>query len=179
MPTYTALLRGINVSGQKKIKMAELKSLFQKLGYSNVDTYIQSGNVVFDSGRQPATIKLEIEYQILNHFGYEVKVFIITREELKKILSSNPFTKVPETEYNRLHVVILSDYPTKEGLQKLLQIKSDNEFIELIDKFVYLYTPDGIGKSKLNNNSIEKKLGVTATARNFRTINKLFDLSDR
>ncbi len=179
--TYIALLRGINVSGSNKIKMAELKQLFLDLGYKDVSTYIQSGNVIFTSNiKEPILIEDTIISAISKHFGYAIKVLVLTKNELTTIFNSNPFlAKDPTLDISKLYVTILN---TKRDLAVIPPIEilietSDDEF-QLIENTIYLYCPNGYGKTKLNNNLFEKKLKVSATTRNWNTISKLVELNN-
>ena len=174
--TYIALLRGINVSGQKIIKIDELRKLFESLGFENVKTYIQSGNVVFKSQiNRPEKIVKSIERKIKEVFSFDVTVIIRTHDELKKIIRTNPFLKNKPIE--RLYIIFLSNISDNENVEKLQPYKSKTEEFRIIGKEIYLFYPDGYGRSKLTNNIFESKLGVKATTRNCNTVNKLFEMS--
>ncbi|MBK5210566.1 MAG: DUF1697 domain-containing protein [Flavobacteriaceae bacterium] len=182
MLTYIALLRGINVSGHHKIKMSELKQLFLDLGYHDVSTYIQSGNVIFKSNiKEPILIEDTIISAISKHFGHAIKVLILTKNELTTIFNSNPFlAKNPTMDISKLHVTILNQKPDLAGIPpiEILVAKSNDEF-QLVENTIYLYCPNGYGNTKLNNNLFEKKLMATATTRNWKTIGKLVELSNQ
>ncbi len=174
--TYIAFLRGINVSGQKIIKIDELRILFESLGFKNVKTYIQSGNVVFNSQIESIDkIVKSIEKKIKEVFSFEVTVIIRSHNELGRIIQKNPFLKNKPVE--KLYVIFLSDIADNENVEKLQPYKSKTEEFHLIGKEIYLYYPDGYGRSKLTNNIFESKLGVKATTRNWNTVNKLFEMS--
>jgi len=174
--TYIALLRGINVSGQKIIKIDELRKLFENLGFKNVKTYIQSGNVVFNSKIESIDkIVKSIEKKIKEVFSFDVTVIIRNRDELGKIIQINPFLKNKPVE--KLYVSFLSDIADDNKTEKLYKYRSETEEFLLIGKEMYLYYPDGYGRSKLTNNIFESKLGVKATTRNWNTVNKLFEMS--
>ncbi len=178
MTTYIALLRGINVSGQKKIKMLDLKDSFEKAGYSNVTTYIQSGNVVFKA-KKSDTINLSdtIHKVIEEDFGFDVLVVVLEVDELQAILDVNPFLKHPAFEDNKLYYAILKSEPKAEYLTAFMNEKYENEICEVLGKCAYLLCLKGAGKAKLNNNLIERKLKVQATTRNQRTMLKLKELA--
>jgi len=180
MITYIALLRGINVSGKNILKMADLKQLFVDLGFSNVTTYIQSGNIIFMSQETNiAAIETQIFEGIKQLFGYSVKVLIITNKQLKIVYTSNLFLLRESIDITKLHVTFLKgNYCLDEikNLEKL--ISTTNEEFKIIANWAYLYLPNGAGKAKLTNNLFEKKLKTTATSRNWRTITKLVELSD-
>ncbi|MBS4033989.1 MAG: DUF1697 domain-containing protein [Ignavibacterium sp.] len=179
MPTYIALLRGINVSGQKLIKMTDLKELFEALGFQNVQTYIQSGNVIFSS-KEKSLDKLEsiISTAIRKKFGFDAVVIVITPEVLEYILENNPFIK-KIMAIERLYVTFLSDTPSEENINKLGAINYSPEEYIIDQKIIYLHFPNGAGKVKLSNNLFESKLKVDATTRNLKTINKLWELSNK
>jgi len=179
MATYIALLRGINVSGQKKIKMDELKKHLLELPITDIISYIQSGNLIFSSPLARSKVKAKIEQKIKLTYGYHVVVFVCTPTELEQVINDNPFNEISEDEFNRLHVVFLSDVPNDAGLMELSKLKNDDEQIVSGGNILYIYTPGGIGKSKLNSNNIERKLKVDATARNFRTFHKLLSLLEQ
>lgn len=171
---YVALLRGINVGGQKKIKMIDLKAMFESLEFKNVKTYIQSGNVIFDSDIINI-IKLtnQIEQKISDTCGFLVKIIIRTDEEFRNIVNNNPFLKEPNIELDKLHVTLLSDIPDPSKVLFLDIKKEENEKILIISREVYLYCPNGYGKTKLNNVMLEKKINTIATTRNWKTINNI------
>ena len=173
--TYISLLRGINVSGQKKIRMEELKELYESLGYSSVTTYIQSGNVVFDAcGRG---LDGQIEASIKNHFGYSVPVLVRGKEEFRTILDNNPFINDRNEDISSLHVVFLSQQPDPAVLEKLAQVESGADEYYVKGSEIYLYCPNGYGRTKLSNTVIEKKLQLKATTRNWKTVNKLYEIA--
>lgn len=178
MKKYIALLRGINVSGQKKIKMTELKSLFQKMNFQNIETYIQSGNIIFSSKENSVkTLERKISAGIKNKFGFEVHTFIITSKEIKDVLINNPFIK-KKKDTERLYVTFLSAQPLQEKIQNLNSSNFSPEEYQIVGKIIYLHLPNGAGKAKLNNNFFENKLKVNATTRNWKTINTLSELTD-
>lgn len=179
MTTYIALLRGINVSGHNKIKMATLKQSFIQLGFNEVITYIQSGNVVFKTKEKDS---LKIENQIINQikkdFGYTIKTLVLTKKELDNVFLSNPFLKVKTMDIKTLYVAILKDNYDVEGIKQIEPFLTNSEEIKLVKNYAFLFYPNGAGNSKLSTNLIEKKLKTTATTRNWRTITKLIELSN-
>jgi uncharacterized protein (DUF1697 family) len=175
MQTYIALLRGINVSGQKKIPMAELRDLLSGIGLENVQTYIQSGNVVFQSSEKSSQ-KLEsnIHEAIKKNFGFEVPVLVITPEHLQQIFDDCPFSE--EQKVNS-YFTLLYNVPEKPLVADVSKISYPNETFIITDSCVYFYSSTGYGKAKCNNNFFERKLKITATARNYKTMVKLLSLS--
>ena len=174
MTNYISMLRGINVSGQKKIKMEALKNLYESLNFKNVKTYIQSGNVVFDSKDSSSLITKNIENKIKETFGFDVKVLIRTKDEFKKVIENNPFKG---KEIDKIYVIFLSEVPLIKPVDEINTIKDKKEEFAIFSKEVYLYLPNNYGRTKLNNNFFERKLKVNGTTRNLRTVNKLFEIA--
>ncbi|MDP4090405.1 MAG: DUF1697 domain-containing protein [Bacillota bacterium] len=174
---YIALLRGINVSGQRTIKMADLRSMLEALEFKNVKTYVQSGNAAFDY--EPAdTVKLAdvIGDKIAETFGFPVKIIIRTARELEGIVKNNPFLKDTGIDTAKLHITFLSDDPEPDATASLEVKKEENERFLIVSREVYLYCPNGYGNTKLNNALFEKKLKTAATTRNWKTVNCLHEL---
>ena len=172
------MLRGINVSGQKLIKMEALKRLYEALGFENVITYVQSGNVVFESESQHSTLIEQIlSDKIKDDFGYEVAVFVITVEQLSKIVERNPLVYGTGKEVSSLYVTFLSPYPDMIGKEDIEVKKQEGEDIIFSNEAVYLYCPNGYGTTKLTNKLIESKLNVVATTRNWKTVNALLEIA--
>lgn len=173
MKTYIALLRGINISGQKIIKMADLRTILSAAGLQNVRTYIQSGNILFESdlAREELT-KLIIE-TIEKHYGFQVPTIILTPAELQKAADNNPY---PKAEGNKLYLTFLSDTANMDGLVAIESVKQEGEAINFIDNVLYFHCPNGAARSKISNNLVEKKLETRATTRNWRTTNKLLEM---
>ena len=176
MSRLIALLRGINVSGQKKIKMSELKILFENLGFQNVETYIQSGNVIF-SFKEKSTTKIanKISSVKKSKYNFDVQVIILTPMEIDLALRNNPFIK-KRKEIDGLYVTFLSAEPLVENINKLNDMSFQTEEYFINKKIIYLFLPNGAGKAKLNNNFIENKLKVICTTRNWNTVTTLSKL---
>ena len=179
MKTYISLLRGINVSAQKKILMTELKSLYENLGFQNVHTYIQSGNVVFNSGSNIPLDKIieKIEQAIVRKYNFSVSVLIRTVEELNLITAANPFLNEKNINTEKLYVTFLSEVPVNIYLDSLKKLDYSPDKFIVAGKEIFLYCVNGYGKTKLSNNYIENKLKLNATTRNWKTVNKLFELA--
>jgi uncharacterized protein (DUF1697 family) len=171
------MLRGINVTGHNKISMADLKNLYESLDFHNVVTYVQSGNVIFDSAKQDESkLSSLIETQIKKSFGLSVPVLIRNKNDLQRIISGNLFVKRKE-DPAKLHITFLNNSPAPSDLNKLsLPPNETDEFI-FKDKEIFLFCPNGYGRTKLTNNFFEKKLNVIATTRNWNTVNALFKLT--
>lgn len=179
MKTYIALLRGINVSGQKMIKMNELKNLCEDLGFLSISTYIQTGNIIFKSAKEETVDVLEgiIKKGIQDRFGFDVPVMVLTADGLLTIHENNPYLNRKDIDQTKLHYTILSKEPNSESIEALNSYSSDTEGYESLYKTIYLYLPNGYGRTKLNVAFFEKKLKCKATNRNINTIIKLLELS--
>ena len=172
---YISILRGINVSGQKKIKMSELKSLYELLGFQNVVTYIQSGNVIFDTAVKKKTdLKAMIEKAIEEKYKFHVPVEIRTNREIANIIKNCPFGSVDLVENGtKILVTFLASNPSEAMIADVLKYVVAPEELVVRRKEVYLYCPNGYGKSKLSNTFLEHKLGIETTTRNWKSVHKL------
>jgi uncharacterized protein (DUF1697 family) len=181
MPTYISILRGINVGGSKKIRMSALETLFARLGFNDVTTYIQSGNVVFSTTlKSPAQDIAEIiEKGILDELHFEVPVIIRSVTEMEAIVEENPFIKEYGIEEERLHVTFLSGTPGPLLATAIQTADFPPDRFTLSGKEVYLYCPAGYGRTKLNNTFFERKLKITATTRNWNTVRKLIEIANK
>lgn len=180
MQRYIALLRGINVGGHKKILMADLRKLIDTLGYTNIRTYIQTGNIIFDSSTKEdnSTIALNIQDAILDTFGFEVPVMVRTAEEIHAIVKQSPYATEGKSDIDSLHLTLLDAKPTDENIAQLKAIDCHPDSFEIIDKSMYLYCVQKYSDTKLGNNIIEKKLKLRATTRNWKTTLKLLELAN-
>lgn len=176
MTGYIALLRGINVSGHKMIKMDKLKEVLKEINLSNISTYIQSGNVLFTS-EEASSKKLEkdISNCIFKHFGHDVPVLIVTLEDLKEAIKNIPY-KTDENDAQP-YMLFFSGLPSPESIRELEAKNFGEDKFKVINKVMYIMY-ENIAKTRLTNVLIEKKLAVTATARNQKTIRKLVALSE-
>jgi len=182
MTTYISMLRGINVGSQKKIRMKDLRDLYESLNFRNCQTYIQSGNVIFKfDDISSSKLSIKIEKQIKKVFGFDVPVFIRTKDELAKIIEDNPFiskeNSLTKEDLKLFHVTFLSDSPAQLPIKEIDLIKNESEKFSIVSKEIYLFLPNGYARTKLSNGFFEKKLKVSATTRNWRTVNKLYDIA--
>lgn len=178
MIRYIAFLRAVNVSGHRIIKMEYLREIFVMPGIKDVVTYIQSGNVLFNS-KETDTAKLtqKIEKQLHKSLGYEVEAFVRSIEEIETIIKNNPFKKAELSKALKLYVSFLAATPTKEQVAAIESINNDLETIKVIGREVYaLIRKDTTEKLKYSNMLIEKKLKMLATSRDWNTINKILSL---
>ncbi len=177
MTKHISLLRGINVGAQKKILMKDLKALYESIGLKNVVTYIQSGNVVFESERSAAELAVQIREAIQQHYGFEVSVFLRGHQDFKQMVANNPFMTRPDYQPDRLYFTILDTEPSPQDLEKLTPFIAENEQLLYANGVVYLHVP-AYGRTKLSNNLVENKLKLRATTRNLKTMLELIQLSE-
>jgi len=172
MKTFIVILRGINVSGKNILPVAELRALLVKLKFENVKTYIQSGNIVLNSDLSKEEVIVKVKNGITSAFGYDVSVLARTIEEWEKAIENNPY---PVDNHKIVSFTFLSEVST----ENFIEVNSTNDDVyTIVNDMVYMYCPDGFGRTKLTNNLFEKKLKVTATSRNYRTTIKLLELAN-
>jgi uncharacterized protein (DUF1697 family) len=171
MTKYIALLRGINVSGKNSIRMAALQNSFSALGFTEIQTYLQSGNVVFNSGKsdEPA-LAAAIQNKITQDFGLDVPVLVLTASKFMSIAKANPLLPQSGGDEKQFHCTFLFGPVSKEYFQSCKLPAAEGEQAVLLDNIVFLHCPHGYGKTKLNNKYFERLLDVPATTRNWRTV---------
>lgn len=175
MKTYIILLKGINVGGHKKVPMAELRELLTKSGFENVQTYIQSGNVILQSHINKVTdIESHIEKAILDYFGFEVSVLVKNRTDLQRIFDNSPFK---ENKKKTSYFMMLHDCPDVSLIKEASEKIYKGEEYKIIKDCIYYYHDKGLGQAKFNVNFFERKFKTFATARNYNTMVKLLSLS--
>jgi uncharacterized protein (DUF1697 family) len=175
MTAYASMLRAVNLPGHQQISMPKLAAAYESIGFSNVRTYIQSGNVVFESTLdEPEKVEKLIESKITEVFGFSTPVMARTSAQMRTVVDGNPF---PESYTEELAVAFLSGIPTSDGLDKVMSVKDPAEELIVSGSEIYLYYPNGQGRSKLNNALLERHLKVVATVRNWRTVNKLLAMT--
>lgn len=180
MITYISILRGINVSGTKKTPMKELLAQYEALGFTNVATYIQSGNLVFQSAEKDTrSLISQIEEKLKGHFGFEIPVLLRTAGEMKSVLEQNPFLKEQDIQTDKLHVTFLAQQPEASAIEKVQAYDFSPDRFILAGREIYVYCPNGYGRTKINNNFFEAKLKVGATTRNWKTVNVLADMAGK
>lgn len=178
MTTSVALLRGINVGGHRLIKMAELKAMFEGMGFGAVQTYIQSGNVVFQAAEAEQPLRQRIERQIESAFGFPVTVALRSAGELTRLIAACPFAPDALGEGESLYAALLADTPSPAGIERLLASKTEPDECRVLGREVYLLYRQSMRLTQLTNNLIEGRLGVAATSRNWRTITALATMSN-
>ena len=180
MTRWVALLAGINIGGRTTVPMAELRAVFTELGYREVQTYIQSGNVLFeadtgDEGRVLAALRPALSAR----FGWDIEVLLRTGPELAAVIAGNPFLD-RQDDPTKLLVTFLSAEPAADRATRLLQPPAgETGELRLVGREVYLHASDGYGKSKLSNAYLARALGVVATTRNWKSVSKLHELVTR
>lgn len=180
MKTYIALLRGINVSGQKIIKMEMLRKVLAELDFQNISTYIQSGNIIFESAvDDPNLLEQQIAQKIEEHFGFVVPVRITTLDELKTIAAENPFASENLADPTQPYVTFLSDEPAAGNLEQLKLVDFQGDRFVSRSRVLYLWYARSAADTKLSNAVIEKKLQLKATSRNWKTVLKLIELAQK
>ncbi|MCG8328048.1 MAG: DUF1697 domain-containing protein [Chitinophagales bacterium] len=177
MTTYITILRGINVSGRNKIKMADLRKILDETGLKNVQTYIQSGNIVYQhEAIDTKVLSKLIKNKIAEVYDYDVPVITLTSDALATIARTHPYPTDDAKDPAYCHITFLADEPIPESISQIKPEDYQPDEFQIIGKAVYLYCPNGYGKTKLNNSFWEKKLKVTATTRNWKTTNKLVEM---
>jgi uncharacterized protein (DUF1697 family) len=178
MPTYIALLRGINIGPHKRMKMEKLRTSCEGLGFVGVKTYIQSGNVIFKAPRlSPAALAKKLGECIVSDFGFAAEVISRTREEMQRIIDDNPFTKEPRMDTSKLHLVFLSQSPSAAALKELHDLTLAPDRVSYGDKEIYFYFPSGVSGSSLWKHPLDKVLSLPATMRNWKTVNTLYKIA--
>lgn len=181
MQTLISFLRGVNMAGHNSIKMKDLSELYRGLGFEDAETYIQSGNVIFscDEKEPVSDITLRIEKEILKRFNYNVPVIIRTVQEVKELASSNPFLNEQNFDAAKMAVIFLHEKCKESQSQKVAGIDYPPDKFVVSDREIFIYCPNGFGKTKLFTNFFENKMGVTGTARNWKTITAIFNIAER
>ena len=174
MSTCIVLIKGINVGGHKKVPMAELRELLIKSGFENVQTYIQSGNVILEALEKRNSIENKIQKAILTHFGFEVSVLVKTRQDLKRIFDACPFS---EEKKKLSYFMLLHDTPDGDLIKSASEKTYVDEEYKIINNCIYFFCEKGFGQAKFNANFFERKLKTFATARNYNTMEKLIAMS--
>ncbi|MDI5895939.1 DUF1697 domain-containing protein [Flavobacterium algoritolerans] len=177
MTTHLALLRGINVSGHNMIKMEALKTTLEAIGFQNVLTYIQSGNIFVDTEEEsPAKVGFLIKQEIFKVFGHEVPIVVIAKEDLEACFNNNPFLKEKDIDIKKLYVAFISTTLQSTSINdlKISQFKPDEASID--GSRIFIKYAVGAGKTRFDQKYIEKKLNVSATIRNWNTVTQLLKL---
>ncbi|KAB1067925.1 DUF1697 domain-containing protein [Tamlana haliotis] len=176
MNIYIAFLRGINVSGKNKIPMAALREVLASSGLEQVQTYIQSGNVIFQSSEDNLEVlENQIHQAIKNHFSFEIPVLVKTPKLLQELFDACPF---PQDKKENSYFMLMFNVPELALVAEVSKLNVPNETFSITNDCIYFHSAIGYGKAKCNNNFFERKLKITATARNYKTMMKLLELCE-
>jgi uncharacterized protein (DUF1697 family) len=170
------MLRGINVGSSRRVPMADLRELLEEAGFQNVATYVQSGNIALDSTAKPAALEARLAELMQARFGFEVPVVVRSGKQLAAIVEHDPFKGVAD-DPKRYQVSFLSQKLSAETVARLQELAHESERVAVHGREVYAWHPDGVARSKLWNALAGTGLGVTATARNWRTVNRLLEMA--
>jgi uncharacterized protein (DUF1697 family) len=177
MTAWISLLRGINVGGHNAIRMAELRALYESLGFAPVESYIQSGNVVFGAGRASAgTLVGKIEAGIADTFGFDVPVILRSAAEMEGVVRDNPFL-AEGADPTKLHVTFLAEKPTADLVARYASHVQGPDELRLVGREAYLHCPEGLGRTKLTPTFMERAFGSATTTRNWRTVNTVLEMA--
>lgn len=176
LQTYVVLLRGINVGGKTKISMSDLRTLLTELGAEDVRTHLQSGNAVLRSRMAATQLMAAVEKAIARELSLEVTVLVRTGTQLAKVVANNPFARRAKAPA-KVHVAFLAAAPGRARVQALDVKRGAPDEFRVAGREIYLYYPNGYGRTKINNAYFEKQLGVAATTRNWNTVTKLAELA--
>ena len=178
MPVLISMLRGVNVGGHNKIKMDALRALYESLKFEDPRTYVQSGNVIFRTKeKNAATLTKKIQNAIEGKFGFRPEVILRTKDELKKAVAASPFAR-RDLEPGKILVTFLTAEPGPQAQATLLSLKVHPEELHLKGRELYIYFPDGAGRSKLPWSSIAKLLKTTGTARNWNSVTRMLEIAE-
>ncbi len=179
MAVIISMLRGVNVGGHNKIKMDALRALYESMKLREAQTYVQSGNVIFRTDeRDIARLAKRIENGIERKLGFRPDVILRTATEMREVIARNPFAKRRGIEPSKLLVTFLGSDPGAEAREKILQIKCDPEELRIEGRELYIYFPNGIGRSKLSWAGLEKTLKTPGTARNWNSVTKMLEMAE-
>jgi uncharacterized protein (DUF1697 family) len=180
MKAIISMLRGVNVGGHNKVGMEALRSLYASLELQDAQTYVQSGNVVFRTAEKDlVSLAARIESGIERSFGFRPSVILRTTSELRAAIAASPFSKRTGIEPNRVLVTFLAAAPSAEARKKALSIQADPEELHIMERELYVYFPNGMGRPKLSMASVERMLKVPGTGRNWNTVTKLLEMAEK
>jgi uncharacterized protein (DUF1697 family) len=174
---FVVLLRGVNLAGRNRVSMPALREALEEADFSDVATYVQSGNVVLTSRKAAKRVGTELERLLAERFDLDIRVIVRTRAELAAVVDRDPFAKIA-TDPRRYQVTFLESPIGADVVRKLEAVATDGERVKCVGREVYAWHPDGVGRSKLAVLLAGKGLGVTATARNWKTVTQLLALAE-
>jgi uncharacterized protein (DUF1697 family) len=180
MAVIISMLRGVNLLGHNRIRMEELRALYQSIGLRDAETYVVSGNVVFRTKAQNlSALGKRIEDAIERNFGFRPRVILRTPSELRDVIARSPFRTRSGIKPSNLLVTFLENHPSAEALEQVLKIKADPEELHVDGREVYIHFPNGQGRSKLSWVTVERKLKTSGTGRNWNSVTKLLEIAER
>lgn len=179
MPVIISMLRGVNLASHRRIKMDDLRAVYETLKLRDVETYVQSGNVVFSTvERDLARLVGRLEKGIERRFGFHSDVIVRTTAEMRAVIARNPFADRRDLEPSRLLVTFLAADPGDDARRRVGEIKVHPEELHIERRELYIYFPNGMGRSKLPSSAIDRALGTSGTARNWNSVTKLLALAE-
>jgi len=180
MPVMISLLRGVNLGGHRKVKMDDLRALYVSLGFQDVQTYINSGNVIFrTAGRDLARLRNQIEDAIERACGFRSDVILRTPADLRGVIARNPFAARAGMDPSRLAIHFLAAAPGAAAREQVLAIKGNPEELHIDGRELYIYYPNGMARPKLSLPLVEKTLQTSGTSRNWNTVRKLLEMAEK
>jgi uncharacterized protein (DUF1697 family) len=177
MATFIALLRGINVGGHKKVPMAELRTLCESLGFTDIKTYIQSGNVIFTAADTESALETKLEQAIAKQFGFSVDTLVRAAKNWPAITKHNPFAAACAKEPHLVMMALSKRPANKDAVNALRERAKNGELIEATADAIWFHYPEGVARSKLSSSLIDRLVGSPVSARNYNTVIKLGELS--
>ncbi len=178
MPVLISLLRGVNVGGHRQVKMEDLRSIYESLGFKDVQTYINSGNVLFKTmARDPGPLRRRIEDAIESACGFRSDVVLRTPADLKDVIDRNPFAARSDLDARKLAIHFLANEPSAEARRRATAIDPSPEELHIHPRELYIYYTNGMARPKLSLAAIEKALQTSGTSRNWNTVRKLLELA--
>ena len=170
MTKYISILRGINVGGHRKILMKDLKELYSSLGLKNVSSYIQSGNLVFESSKSHTELEATIHKAIEKKYGFDVPIIVRNKEEIEEAIQNNPYIEEDLSNITQVAMTFMKSTPSSENIEALKGAIETKDEYQIIGKNIYILLQRKYHETKLSNNFFEKKLGVECTTRNWKTV---------
>jgi uncharacterized protein (DUF1697 family) len=179
--TYISLLRGVNMAGHNQIRMTDLALLMKKTGFKDAETYIQTGNIIFSSPDDLTEIEItsKIEEAIYKKFGSKISAIVRTEKEMRKTSELNPFLSEKDFDPAKMAVLFLTEKPSDGQVEKVANVNYPPDKFQISGSEIFIYCPNGFGRTKLYTNFFENKMKVTGTARNWKTINAILDIAEK
>jgi uncharacterized protein (DUF1697 family) len=180
MPVIVSMLRGVNLGPHHRVRMDALRALYESLRFTDVQTYLQSGNVIFRTKpRDLAAIASQIEDSVERKFGFHADVLVRTTAEMRRVVEKNPFSGQRDLDPSKFLVTFLALEPTPEARQKVLEIKTDPDELRLEDREIYIYYPNGLARPKITWSQFAARLKTSGTGRNWTTVQALLEMAEK